>query len=326
MPNPNRLTFQEEFDFLYRNIPTALYGKTSAPQGSQKNPADDFELIEEIKSQLAKISGYGNTILPSPGSEPDRHGFPWFSNIEELIEYLVQLILNSEPRYGTADLAVELGEDCFGMYLPMHAFFKSEKTPWGIYLFPSLIKDRAQWLYDKCHKDFPKIKFEDYVRVKVHGTFRHEVFHYQVERFATKLEILSRTPIYKPYNRNVEWQVRGTEQWLEEALAESAVHTSRYIGGRTKLPRKFITHVLRTCSDNKPAGYRDYHCKTFGGPSNAHLIFASQIANQEVKPIFSSTSIATIKQKFINSGLEVPIYVYHRNKHSRVNEPSEAII
>ena len=49
---------------------------------------------------------------------------------EELIEYLVQLILNSEPRYGTADLAAELGEDCFGMYLPMHAFFKSEKTPY----------------------------------------------------------------------------------------------------------------------------------------------------------------------------------------------------
>jgi hypothetical protein len=316
----NSRAFQDEFDFLKENLPTALYGNLNAPDGRFNDPADDEDLLIDYLYQLAEIKGFGKKTIQNPGAEPDLRGLPWFEKIAELIEYLVELILNSEPEYGTADLAAKLGEDCFGMYLPMHAFFRSEKTPWGIYLFPSLLHDRAKWLYEKHHNVFPEIKLEDYIRVKVHGTFRHEVFHYQVERFATKLEILTRTPIYKPYNRIVKTEVRGTEAWLEEALAEFAVHKSRFIGGRTNLPRRFITKILQTCSDNKPAGYKDYKCVKFNGPDNAHLIFAAQIAKQKVKPDFKSTSIATVKQEFLSNGLEVPIYVYQHGVREKVED------
>ena len=318
-------TFQDEFNFLYKNMPTALYGNKSWHNGDENNPVDDNDLIEDYLKQIGKIKGFGNTIALTPGSEPDAR-VPFFSNIEELIEYLVNLILQSESRYGTADLALEIGEDCFGMYLPMHAFYKSEKTPWGIYLFPSLLKDRAIWLYEKFKDKYPELNLEDFVRLKVHGTFRHEVFHYQVERFATKLEILTRTPVYKPYNRIVKNQVRGTDDWLEEALAEAAVHKSRFIGSKTEMSKNFISKVLKVCSDNKAAGYRDYACKKFGGPEKAHLRFAAQIASQEINPILNSTPMASVKQEFISNGLEVPIYIYHHSDKKRASNPAEAII
>ena len=317
--------FKDEFDFLYSNLPTALYGKLNLPDGAVDDPAEDLEFIEDYLEQLAKVKGFGKKTIVNPGGEPDLNGLPWFAKIEELIEYLVQLILNSEPEHGTADLAVELGDDCFGMYLPMHAFYRSTKTPWGIYLFPSLLKDRAQWLFEKCHNDFPELKLEDYIRVKVHGTFRHEVFHYQVESFATKLEILTRTPVYKPYNRKVKRNVRGTEDWLEEALAESAVHKSKFIGGKTGLSRSFITKVLQTCSDHKPDGYRHYNCKKFGGPEKAHLLFAAQIAGQQVNPDLIATSIATVKQEFMENGLAVPIYIYQHGERNRAQDLNDVI-
>ena len=72
------------------------------------------------------------------------------------------------------------------------------------------------------------------------AVYRHELFHYHVERFATRLEVLYRHPTYRPYVEDVRHKVAGTSRWLEEALAQAVVLNSSLVSKRSRYTKKRV--------------------------------------------------------------------------------------
>ena len=67
------------------------------------------------------------------------------------------------------------------------------------------------------------LSLEEVQRIFIYCVFRHETFHYQVETFATRMELIQNRALYLPFQYDVEPQVINSKHWLEEALAESTV-------------------------------------------------------------------------------------------------------
>ena len=206
----------------------------------------------------------------------------------------------------------------------MHFYYNSRKTPWGIYLFPQLLFEQA----NKLHKIFgPKfgISQKDMQYAYTYAVYRHEMFHHQVERFATKYEILKNEVIYRKYKASVYNYTKHSKDWLEEALAEAtvlkSVHVHRNISLKPKQFKAIYEHDLKSM----PPGYRDYECWKFGGPEDAHKLLASQIiqADPYAKP---SSAICTVtanenKIKFNN----IPLYTVIIKGLERVDDPKDAM-
>lgn len=83
---------------------------------------------------------------------------------------------------------------------------------------------------------------------------RHEEFHYQVEVFATSLELTTERPAYRPYKEKVYRPLRHTADLLEEALANR--RTVRYAWHRYGGPH--IRQVIEQVCDNAPLPYREW--------------------------------------------------------------------
>jgi hypothetical protein len=318
-------TFKDEFNFLFHNVPDALYGNNKDFWGYEEYSSDDpDDLGNRIRKFLKDILSTTGSLTdkPSPTTTP----LGEFETVKELIEAIVKIVLQSKSSVGASDLIAQFGRDCLGCYLPMHAFYQSRKTPWGIYLFPRVIRATSEWLHSNLNDKFPNMTLEDFVRVTVYGTYRHEVFHYQTEKYATNLEILTIKPIYKPYNERVEQHVRNTEFWLEEALAEAVSHSSRYITNSTKYNIDFVKTTLKYFSDNSPPGYKDYACSHYKGKSNAFKYFSSQIAYTELSPKLIATQSSCIQTEFIDNGEKVPFYIYDNIGFAKGHSPEDAII
>jgi len=60
-------------------------------------------------------------------------------------------------------------------------------------------------------------------------TYRHELFHFHVELFATRLESALRRPVYRPYVERVRGPKVRTAEWWEEALAQAVVIKSAMV-------------------------------------------------------------------------------------------------
>jgi len=121
------------------------------------------------------------------------------------------------------DLAKRLGAEAFGFYLPYHKFYQSNR--WGIYLMKEPILEHSNYLYHSQEEYLGTelLSLEEVQRIFIYCVFRHETFHYQVETFATRMELIQNRALYLPFQYDVEPQVINSKHWLEEALAESTV-------------------------------------------------------------------------------------------------------
>lgn len=95
----------------------------------------------------------------------------------------------------------QFGGEFLGMYVSMHSSYQDEKIPWGIYLFPEVIKACADRLFN--NPSLPRKSQSTYRKLLLLSVFRHELFHFQVERFTTILEITSKRALYLPYTKTV---------------------------------------------------------------------------------------------------------------------------
>ena len=207
-----------------------------------------------------------------------------------------------DADYDLEKVMAQFGKDAFGLYLPFHFFGKC----WGIYLFKELIEMRvSRLLILFAHK---KISPANFKRLYYYAIYRHELFHYQVERYCTKLELSLKKEIYYP-RIEVFQKVRLTADWLEEALAEDAVLQSRMVPNRTKIKHKTIQEIYKRDLEDMPPGYRDYHCKTHGGPKEAHRKFASQLLETSLKPAHILPPLLSIKTEYNSIDREVPTYL-----------------
>ncbi|WP_162054753.1 hypothetical protein [Pontibacter pamirensis] len=301
-------TFREEMDFLETHVPSALYGAS-----------DVYHFLDDVLEELHEQEP---TLFPLESFDGlEIRQVDIYSIFEQLsnsdIAYITEdttsslgfnfgISVNKDETDGLANLVAEFGRDAFGCYLPMHAFYNSTKTPWGIYLYPELIRERAKFL----QKNIPySITSKQYLAVYLYAVYRHELFHYQTERFATKLEIAFAQPFFKPYHTNVFSPLQYTDDWLEEALAEASVLESVLVPKRTGIKSSIIKDIYKYDLQSMPPGYRDYHCKNYGGPAEAHKTFAAQIAGGNINPSHKSTALFTIKGEFGADDRKVPVYM-----------------
>ena len=299
----SKKTFQEEYDYLKSNIPTAI------EDHDFKNLPLPPSLVEDL---------FGDSIVESDITQIDIDDF--FNSFEFGRDYSENdLFMIDRPRSRFKRMMEEYGRDFFGLYLPFHYYFKSGK--WGIYLFVDLIDERAEELYYEQYnlpRTFQRISRQEMRMLYYYAVYRHEFFHYQTEVFATNAEVLSEKPLYINYNRYVKEYVRNTKHWLEEALAESSVLKSTLVVKRAKLNKAALKSIYEFDLQFMPPGYRDYECRYYGGPEEAHRHLASQIIQTRVHPNFLVPKNNTIKKEFDHDYKKVPVYLVRFNKRFRI--------
>lgn len=321
----NKNTFKEEFNWLSFNLPESLV---------QSPELMDFEnIIQSISEEILNSNQNQDEFIETIGiAENEPEIISWDDNevkFENLFEALVEIYhSNGEeiPEVTLSALIGELGREAFGMYLPMHYYFESKKTPWGIYLFPDTIIPWAKNLYKAKGKSLG-LSLKQVAYAFTYAVFRHELFHHQVERFSTKHEILTNQVNYKTYGNNVNWPTRNSEDWLEEALAEATVLNSVHVFRNIKIKPRTFRELYEFDLKRMPAGYRDYHCKKHGGIEKAHQLFASQIIQCRINPMPTiSTTMCTVSaNEFSVSWKKVPIYMVKFNKPQGIDSPRQIL-
>jgi hypothetical protein len=296
-------TFKSEFDWFYTNLPSAL-------------ALEEGKSVEDFFSNyfgLGDAQGHSNEVLIFPVD--DNYFADLFYTSETLhpieifesglspstLEHYLNGEIIAEQRL--KDFIVQFGKDTFGCYLAMHKFFRNKITPWGIYLFPEIILSQATQLHSIFQDE---ITMENCFKLYAYCVYRHELFHYQTEKYATGFEVNCRKPYYLNYNSKIYQKYALTEDWLEEALAEASVLKSQLVSKRSSIPLTLMKKIYEYDLKSMPPGYRDYGCKKYGGEAKAHLYLASQILNLEnYLPL--PTDIHTIKSDF-KSNDKVPVY------------------
>jgi hypothetical protein len=91
-------------------------------------------------------------------------------------------------------------------------------------------------------------------------------------------------------------------------LAEASVLNSRLIKNRTGIDSKVLREIYEYDLKFMPPGYRDYACKYYGGPDEAHKYFAAQLIEMNHKPQTRSTEMHTVKSEFSSDDFAVPLY------------------
>jgi hypothetical protein len=296
-------TFKEEFDFLYNHVPDAL--EFQIDSSASEIVGDHFG--NNTLTPILNFEGLEINQLPSNFYESffqiqDNVRLSLFSEKDDLLGNAMNSQLSEEL---VQNLFVNMGSEAFGMYLPMHRFFKNKRNGWGIYLFPEIIGPHARRLHEKF-KDV--ISFQHLLEYFIWCIYRHELFHFHTEHFATGMEVLMRQPYYLNYQNNIYRKFAMTEDWLEEALAEASVLESRLVANRIGLTAKLRKKIYKYDLDQMPPGYRDYHCKKYGGPKEAHKCLAAQIIHL-TKASPKPTLINTIKRDFGQDDKKVPVYM-----------------
>ena len=217
------------------------------------------------------------------------------------------------------DLAKRLGAEAFGFYLPYHKFYQSNR--WGIYLMKEPILEHSNYLYHSQEEYLGTelLSLEEVQRIFIYCVFRHETFHYQVETFATRMELIQNRALYLPFQYDVEPQVINSKHWLEEALAESTVVRSRYVANKNKgVKAKHITAMYEWHLNLMPPGYSDYECLEYGGPDEAHKYFVSQLKEVKRTPQAILPKSLTVKSLNLHDFSSVPTYWVSSNRMKQI--------
>lgn len=320
--------FEKEGESL-ADIP-GIFG--DPPQGERQDPFAPIEAVAEITAipegdengseappsllpeEIRDIGIGGHVALPVDLSEMGDSA----NGLEEHIAGTVGIDIGEAVesivagrRGGDSPLdpiKIDTGAHVFGTYLPWHYYRSHPFRHWGMYLF---LEPLMHWAVDlgivARALGIPLSSREAFF-LAFYATYRHEQFHYHVERFATRQEVIQRSPIYLPYDGNVYSHpaIASTEKWLEEALAQAVVLKSRYLGSKLGRPIGGMRRILEKEFATFGPGYKDHECPTFGGVERAHLVLGAQVASAKQIPGFDVTEFATPKKEYQTPMKEVP--------------------
>jgi len=251
-----------------------------------------------------------------------------FESIDELVDSVLERQLSysnsmeSMPMNGQVnfhEIAQRLGAETYGMYLPFHAYNKCGR--WGIYLFKEPIRAHSRYLFEnqKAFLGTIGLSLNQIEKIFIYSVFRHETFHYQVESFATRIEMVQQKPIYLPFKYKIDPLVAHSQHWLEEALAEASVVRSRYVANKNKdIKSIYISNMYKWHLNLMPPGYRDWECTLYGGPDEAHRYFASQLVEVSKDPGAILPKSMTVKSLNLHDFSSVPTYWVSADKMSRI--------
>jgi hypothetical protein len=302
-------TFVNEFKWLLQNLPEALDLKENNHisdiisnhfQGIENIEVDNSIEVFAVNSDYFENIFEESILFISESRNPGTLNF--YAEESHFEGWLIEELIH------------QMGNEAFGFYLPMHKFFANKHNNWGIYLFPELIVSQAKRLQQKFNS---KISIDSCIRLYGYCIYRHELFHYHTELFATAQEVLIRKPFYLNYSKNIYTKYAQTEDWLEEALAEASVLNSRLVSSRSVVNSKLLKLIYEHDLKNMPPGYRDYRCSNYGGSKIAHQFLASQIIHGEnYRP--TTTQLHTVKSSFISKDKNVPVYFVKALKAKRI--------
>ncbi len=165
-----------------------------------------------------------------------------------------------------------IGIDAYATYLPIHFFFESGddlNCRWGIYISESGIARLAAELKSAFEQDEQSNRLPSatdkrfFLNVAYEILLRHELFHFRIESFALNAELMLESALYVPYLMNVYSEDYGTDDCLEEALANATVLESakitRIFQEAYRIPGKFWDSIIASVFfDKQPPGYRNY--------------------------------------------------------------------
>jgi len=297
--------------------PVHEYGFDRIPPGRETDVPGTVNKPRVPVAPVSEASMFGADVLVIPGFDGRVVSVDtnWISQSrwEEPDEALANNVLGldvagaveavgadrGQVRARVAAATAKLGTDAFGTYLPWHRYANSPTTPWGVWFF---LEPLLWWAADLCAvgaRSGLVLDARQAFNLAFCVTYRHELFHFHVERFAIRQEVLLRKPIYLPYDREVFSHPRivGTKHWLEEALAQATVLESSWLYKRVGLAKGGLHVFLAEQFRHFGGGYGDFECESKGGPERAHGLLAAQIIRSTRFPRIPVTKLATPKQE-----------------------------
>jgi predicted RNA binding protein YcfA (HicA-like mRNA interferase family) len=177
-------------------------------------------------------------------------------------------------RTGRSRIPANTEWDAAAWYQPMH-FFAAD---WGIFIreemllllaleilkmtdLGALARERAKGLPPRGPKNFWQLgDAELFMRGAFVLLYLHEHFHHRVECLGLRLHVVTRTPLYVPYFRNVYQPALGTDGLLEESLANACMYRrlteEAYMNALPEAIRTAMRAMLLARFPHDPPGYR----------------------------------------------------------------------
>jgi hypothetical protein len=149
--------------------------------------------------------------------------------------------------------------DRLAFYLPFHYYdfdYPEEHVshPWGMYLLLEGMQTLAHFVCSHAQGQLTHQEAWSVSRIFLYGT---QVFHHNVECFATRLEITHRQPtlVYKERIAQLFQHTHGTPQCQEEALAAAHGLQAVYRACKNKQTRAYALSALSQYLERCPPAY-----------------------------------------------------------------------
>ena len=249
-------------DLLHQELPD-LFHTRDLPSGWQEElilvPVVDPERVSPKKDKTAKNLGNQEEMVRAPQDDWDgltdrglekiaadmvASGEP----VPDFSQIIVQIFGGTHagapvPRPPTAPVPPP---DCLAFYLPFHYY---HPTWWGVYLLLDGVVWLAADIWRRSRRKITPIQAVEAARLFL---YYHEAMHHKTECFATRLELTHRTPLFKTGFAQLYRTTVGTDDCLEEGLANA----SGLDGTWEKLHSLAVDKALSSYSDHCPPGYR----------------------------------------------------------------------
>ena len=220
-------------------IPAGKLKKGEDPEECAKREL--LEIYEAIPEAFAKVKEF-----------PKR---PKYLSLDELEVYRLELPLHDKPLWRLSKIMKPLtekdyekferrvrewGMEALAWYRPFHYL---PKELWGIYI----TLDGLKYLIQKLRHSI-RLSVATAILYAVEILWQHELFHFIVEVFSTRVEFITREPKYLPYLR--QFYEATWPNCLEEALANRHVLRRRNLNKAKRFLYAFF--------DQQPGWYREY--------------------------------------------------------------------
>ena len=180
---------------------------------------------------------------------------PKYLSLDELEVYKLELPVHDKPLWRLSKIVKPLSEkdyekidkrvreygmEALAWYRPFHYL---PKELWGIYI----TLDGLKYLVQKLRHSI-RLSVATAIWYAVEILWQHELFHFIVEVFSTRVEFITREPKYLPYLR--QFYEATWPNCLEEALANRHVLRRRNLNKAKRFLYAFF--------DQQPGWYREY--------------------------------------------------------------------
>lgn len=156
----------------------------------------------------------------------------------------------------------QVGFEAIAWYQPHHTHAESA---WGIYFDAANLDDFISSLsLNLQHEGFGRGSDALAAKLGVGLVYEHVLFHAQIEAALTWMELQAGHAKFMPYQTRVCTAVRGTDDWLEEALANfwawswisADAMLGRITGAVTADQHAALERIVQATLDRSPAGHR----------------------------------------------------------------------